>query len=470
MIRRHMMALRIGLMLGDGVTAILVFLGVSVIRFRDGAAAADLWNTLGVDIRVAALIFAATWVTVLWMSGLYRVSVRWRAWTEVRDIARATVVVGALTLSFLFLVKQVDVSRLFLILLFVAQPTITLLGRVALRAVFESSRARGNDPRYMLVAGAGQLAQDFADRVESHPGLGLQIIGHLAAPEERERTVTRPILGSIDEIEEVLHSRVVDEVAVCLPPVAFRYLEPITGLAAGEGKTVRIAVNPVEEILPSGIQEEFDGFLVRSLIHDGQRDAGLMVKRLIDIVGSAIGLLFLSPVLLITALVIRFGEGPPVLFRQTRVGLHGRPFTIYKFRTMVVDAEDRLGEVWHLNERQGAAFKAADDPRMTPIGRFLRKTSIDELPQLWNVLVGSMSLVGPRPPLPGEVAEYDVWHRRRLSMKPGITGLWQVEARHEPDFDRWVEHDLVYIDGWSIWLDVKILLKTIPALVMHGGH
>ncbi len=126
--------------------------------------------------------------------------------------------------------------------------------------------------------------------------------------------------------------------------------------------------------------------------------------------------------------------------------------------------------VRHLNERSRVAFKATNDPRITRMGSWLRKTSIDELPQLWNVLTGSMSLVGPRPPLPSEVVEYDIWHRRRLSMKPGITGLWQVEARHEPDFDRWVEHDLVYIDGWSIWLDVKILLRTVPALLAHGGR
>jgi lipopolysaccharide/colanic/teichoic acid biosynthesis glycosyltransferase len=170
------------------------------------------------------------------------------------------------------------------------------------------------------------------------------------------------------------------------------------------------------------------------------------------------------------ALALAFSDGSPILFRQERVGLHGRPFTMFKFRTMVRDAEEQLDEVLHLNERSGAAFKATDDPRITPVGRFLRRTSIDELPQLWNVLTGSMSLVGPRPPLPREVAEYDIWHRRRLSMKPGITGLWQVEARHEPDFDRWVEHDLIYIDGWSIWLDVKILLRTLPALLTHGGH
>jgi exopolysaccharide biosynthesis polyprenyl glycosylphosphotransferase len=464
-----MMALRIGLMLGDGITAILVFLGASVLRFRDGDVH-QLWSAIGIDLRVAAVVFAVTWVTVLWMSGLYRLTVRWRLWTEVRDIARATLVVVALTLSFLFLVKQVDVSRLFLAFLFLAQPTVTLLGRMALRATFESARRTGRDPRYMLVAGAGQLAQEFADRVESHPGLGLRIIGHLAAPEDRRRTVTRPVLGSLDDIEEILHTRVVDEVAVCLSPIAAHYLEPITGLAAGEGKTVRIPVDPVEEVLPSAVQEEFDGFLVRSLIHDGQREAGLVVKRLIDIVGSAVLLVVLSPLLLGVAVTILVTDRSPILFRQTRVGLQGRPFTIYKFRTMVLDAETRLNEVRHLNERSGAAFKATDDPRITGIGRFLRKTSIDELPQLWNVLTGSMSLVGPRPPLPDEVAKYDVWHRRRLSMKPGITGLWQVEARHEPDFDRWVEHDLVYIDGWSMWLDLKILAKTVPAVFSRGGR
>jgi lipopolysaccharide/colanic/teichoic acid biosynthesis glycosyltransferase len=191
---------------------------------------------------------------------------------------------------------------------------------------------------------------------------------------------------------------------------------------------------------------------------------------MIDIVGATIGLVLLSPVLAATAIASLAQDGAPVLFRQTRIGLHGRPFTMLKFRTMVVDAEQRLDEVLHLNERNGAAFKATNDPRMTRIGRWLRKTSVDELPQLWNVLTGSMSLVGPRPPLPQEVAEYDVWHRRRLSMKPGITGLWQVEARHEPDFDRWVEHDLIYIDGWSIWLDLKILAKTLPALLAHGGR
>jgi lipopolysaccharide/colanic/teichoic acid biosynthesis glycosyltransferase len=170
------------------------------------------------------------------------------------------------------------------------------------------------------------------------------------------------------------------------------------------------------------------------------------------------------------ALWIRAVDGPGVFFRQPRIGLHGRLFKVAKFRTMVRDAEARLVELEEMNEIRGHAFKVTNDPRLSRTGRWLRRTSLDELPQLWNVLLGEMSLVGPRPPLPREVADYDVWHRRRLSMKPGITGLWQVSARREEDFDRWVEIDLDYIDRWSLWLDLKIMLRTIPAMVLHQGR
>jgi exopolysaccharide biosynthesis polyprenyl glycosylphosphotransferase len=463
------MALRIGMMVADGALAAGVFLLIAVLRYEDGDNWA-LWRALGVDLRLAAIIWAVLWVVVMWTSGLYRLNVRWRVWTEMTDVIRATLLVVAITLSALFIFKQPDVSRLFLILLFVAQPTAALLSRLGLRAFFEANRKRGRDPRYMLVAGTGQLAQDFADRVEMHPGLGLQIIGHLAVPNDASSVVSRPVLGSLDAMHDILHARVVDEVAICLPPSANRYLEPIAGMASGEGKTVRVAVDPIEELLPTAVQEEFDGIVVRSIVNDGQREAGLILKRIIDIVGASVGLVLFSPVMLGAAIAVRMSSGAPILFRQQRIGLHGRPFTMLKFRSMAVDAEERLDEVKHLNERSGVTFKAENDPRMTPIGRWLRRTSIDELPQFWNVLTGSMSLVGPRPPLPHEVEAYDVWHRRRLSMKPGITGLWQVEARHEPDFDRWVEHDLVYIDGWSIWLDLKILAKTLPAILAHGGR
>jgi lipopolysaccharide/colanic/teichoic acid biosynthesis glycosyltransferase len=177
-----------------------------------------------------------------------------------------------------------------------------------------------------------------------------------------------------------------------------------------------------------------------------------------------------SPLMLAVGLYLRQSEGSPVLFRQTRMGLNGRPFQVVKFRTMIPGAHKQVTELAELNEVRGSAFKITDDPRLTRTGSFLRRTSIDELPQLWNVLRGEMSLVGPRPPLPDEVAGYDVWHRRRLSMKPGITGLWQVSERANPDFDRWVERDLEYIDRWSLWLDVKIMARTVPAVVHQQGR
>ncbi len=188
--------------------------------------------------------------------------------------------------------------------------------------------------------------------------------------------------------------------AACLAPEVASLLEPIANLAADEGKTVRIPVAPSEGGIRNAREEEFEGLVVRSLVHDSQREVGFAIKRLIDVVGGVVGLVVLSPVFLVTAILIRVRDGSPVIFRQTRVGLHGRPFTILKFRTMAPDAEERLEEVAHLNELEGAAFKASNDPRMSPLGRRLRKLSIDELPQLWNVLRGEMSLVGPRPAAP----------------------------------------------------------------------
>jgi len=189
----------------------------------------------------------------------------------------------------------------------------------------------------------------------------------------------------------------------------------------------------------------------------------LGVKRALDLLVSATTMIVLTPLFAAVAVAIALDDGGPILFRQRRVGLHGRLFQVLKFRSMAIDAEARRAALMDRNVINGQAFKVADDPRITRVGRFLRRTSIDELPQIWNVLLGQMSLVGPRPPLPAEVAGYDQWHRRRLSMKPGITGLWQVRGRTDPDFDHWVASDLEYIDRWSLWLDLRILVQTVPA-------
>jgi exopolysaccharide biosynthesis polyprenyl glycosylphosphotransferase len=475
------------MLLADGLSAFLVFVSVSYLRFEEIDPTA-VWY-VGVDIPIAATIFAFIWVGVLWTLGLYRLRVRWSLLTEARDIARATLVVVGLTLSILFILHEDDVSRIFLAILLVTQPAVTLAGRAILRLWFDALRRRGRNTTYMLVVGTGSLAQAFADSVEGHTALGVRVVGHLTVPVQRrrskdapdssqgqglvqdvERSVSRPILGSIEQMGDIFRSRIIDEVAVCLPAASAGYLEPIIARAADEGKTVRVPSDPAAEVLAFAVSEEFEGHLVRSVIHDSQRDAELVVKRLIDIVGAAAALLVLSPLLLVTALSIRLKDGSPILFRQTRIGRHGRAFTIYKFRTMVSNAEDRYGEVAAKSDTLGAAFKMHDDPRVTKLGRFLRQTSIDELPQLINVLRGEMSLVGPRPAPPREVESYDIWHRRRLSMRPGITGLWQVESRMDHHFDERAQLDLRYIDHWTLWMDMRILLRTIPAVLQARGR
>ncbi len=387
------MALRLGLMAADAASATIVFLLVSLVRFGDGQWLA-IWQGFGVDIRLAAVLFGIGWVVALWYHGLYRLRARWRLQTEALDILRATIVVVALALSALFVLKQVDVSRLFLLTLFVVQPLVAFAGRATLRAGFGRLRRRGYNTRFMLVVGTGRLAQDFADRVERRGVLGIRVIGHVSVPGESPRVVTRPIVGVVDDIATIFHSIIVDEVAVCLEHGSAAYLEPVIRLAADEGKTVRVPIDPLGGALAGASEEEFEGMVIRSLAHDGQRELGFAVKRLIDLGGAMIGLVLLSPLLLVVGAWMRLGDGPPVLFRQTRIGLHGRPFTIIKFRTMAPDAENRLDEVAHLNERSAVAFKATNDPRITRLGRTLRRSSIDELPQLWNVLVGQMSLAG----------------------------------------------------------------------------
>jgi exopolysaccharide biosynthesis polyprenyl glycosylphosphotransferase len=369
----------------------------------------------------------------------------------------------------LFLTHQDAVSRVFLAALFLTQPAVTLGGRALLRFWFEILRRRGRNTTYMLVVGTGRLAQEFADRVEGHRGLGMRVVGHLAVDSESP-LVSRPVLGSVDDLGAVFRAMTVDEVAICLSPGVATQLEPIVSVAAEEGKTVRVPSDPQDELLGHALVEDFDGLVVRSVIHDGHRDLELALKRVLDIVGATLALVVLSPLLVITAVAIRTRDGSPILFRQIRIGRHGRPFTIYKFRTMEPDAEQHFSEVFASSDTKGAAFKMRDDPRVTPLGRFLRASSVDELPQLINVLRGEMSLVGPRPAPPREVDQYDMWHRRRLSMRPGMTGLWQIKTRLDDHFDDRAELDLQYIDQWTFWRDLTILARTVPSVLIARGR
>jgi exopolysaccharide biosynthesis polyprenyl glycosylphosphotransferase len=367
-----------------------------------------------------------------------------------------------LTLSLLFIFRLPDISRSYLLGLFPAQWALALATRLGLRIAFERMRAGGYNLRYVLMVGAGPRAQAFAAKLEDHRELGLRVLGFI---DDQAFDLPRGWrqLGGLTEIERLLHSEVIDEVAVCLPFSQWDLMNAIAHICEEEGKIVRVPVDMLDRTFAAGRVEELDGTPVYSLVSGPDRIAAFVVKRVFDVAVAAVSIVALSPVFLGVALAIRLREGPPILFRQVRVGLHGRRFEVLKFRTMAVDAEARYDEVAASSDTQGAAFKMTNDPRVTLTGQFLRRTSLDELPQLWNVLRGEMSLVGPRPAPPREVDAYDLWHRRRLSMKPGITGLWQVTARRSEQFDDRAQLDLSYIDRWSLWLDLKILARTIPA-------
>jgi exopolysaccharide biosynthesis polyprenyl glycosylphosphotransferase len=463
LIRRYITALRLTLMGADAATAVLVFTAVSVWRFGPGWIRS--WDQAGLPALAAMSAWSAGWVAVLWLHGLYRLRKHWSARADVADLLRATTLLGLVVFGGLFVVHLPDVSRLLLVALFVAQLGVALASRLVARVVLSAARRHGLNRHYVLIVGTSAAAVAFRRALRDHPQLGLHVMGHLGRPPVRRR-LDRPVLGDIQDIERVLHEHVVDEVAICLPLAEWPRVEAIARICADEGKVVRIpsaSENPPR--IAGASVETFDGLTIQSIVYGPDRILSLLGKRLIDLVAAAVALVLLSPLLLGVAAAIRLLDGPPVLFRQRRVGLHGREFSIVKFRTMVPDAEERLEELLEHNEIAGPAFKLSADPRISKIGRWLRRTSLDELPQLWNVLRGDMSLVGPRPPLPGEVTRYDVWHRRRLAMKPGITGLWQVSARRAEQFDRWVSLDLDYIDRWSLWLDFKILARTIPAML-----
>jgi exopolysaccharide biosynthesis polyprenyl glycosylphosphotransferase len=468
MIRRYLAILRFALMSADVLSAVALFTFLVFIRFE--VLEPDAHWDLAIGAGTLAVAYGIAWAGCLWLLGLYRLRTHVTFRGEAFGILRATILAGLAMFSLFFLLRLDDVSRLFLLLLLGSQPLLTIASRFALRQLLRSMRRRGLMTRQMLIVGAGPEARAFADEVKAHRDLGLEVIGHLSGPRDPAGAVRLPVLGTIDDIDDVLHGSVVDEVALCLSPEDWEYVEPVTRICEDEGKIVRVSMRALGGMLSGGQYEELGNTPIVTFLYGPDRLIGLALKRVFDIAASATAIVVLSPLLLGVALWIRLADGPPAVFSQRRVGLHGRPFTCFKFRTMVPDAEELFDDIAHLSEIEGPAFKMEDDPRITSVGRFLRRTSLDELPQLVNVLRGEMSIVGPRPAPPREVARYSIWHRRRLMMRPGLTGYWQVVARSDESFDRRAELDLQYIDRWSLWMDVKIILRTIPAIVSQPGR
>jgi exopolysaccharide biosynthesis polyprenyl glycosylphosphotransferase len=273
----------------------------------------------------------------------------------------------------------------------------------------------------------------------------------------------------LDDLRALLASHVIDEIHFAVDSAVFPALEPFFRLCQEEGVCCRIVVDFFPQASGYMDLEKLGDRPLLTFSGAPANEILLWAKRGIDIVLALAGLILLSPIILLAAILIKATSHGPLIFRQTRCGLNGRTFTLYKFRSMVQDAESRLEEVVHLNERDTIVMKIRRDPRLTPVGRWLRKFSIDELPQLLNVLRGDMSLVGPRPAIPTEVAQYQRWQRRRLRMRPGLTCLWALRGRDKVDFESWMRLDLQYIDTWSLGLDARIILLTIPQVLSGRG-
>jgi exopolysaccharide biosynthesis polyprenyl glycosylphosphotransferase len=347
-----------------------------------------------------------------------------------------------------------------------------VIEKAAFIIFFRDLRQKGFNFRNILIVGSGTKAQKLIREIKHHGELGLKVVGIV---DEYGNEIGKDVgdckvLGGIDDIPEILKKHAIDQVIFIVPHFKLDSIEGSILHCETIGVTVSLAVDFFELQFTKGKESSLLGLPLITFESTPDKIWQLLAKRLIDVVVSAIGLWVIFPFYLLIAAVIKMTSKGPVYFVQKRCGIQGRRFDLYKFRTMEKGAEAKLQQLLSLNEMRGPAFKLKNDPRVTKVGKILRKTSLDELPQLWNVLRGEMSLVGPRPPLPKEVEKYDHWHRRRLSMRPGITCLWQISGRNDiTDFDKWMKLDLEYIDNWSLGLDLKILLKTIPVVVFGVG-
>jgi exopolysaccharide biosynthesis polyprenyl glycosylphosphotransferase len=388
--------------------------------------------------------------------------------------AAKMVVLGLIGLNAaLYFVRADYISRAFVLTIAAVNFALLAAGRLALLGGSRRLREKFQRFHYCLIVGLGQNARELAALIEQCEPLGMRLIGFVNPGTESSAKVSGlksqyPVFALAD-VYGILQNHVVDELLFAVGNDQLESLEGLIDRCHKEGIRTRVDLGFFPRTFPRVHLENLRHIPLLTLGSTPNNEFALFAKRTCDLILSALALIVLSPFLLIVAILVRLTSPGPILYRQTRCGLNGRRFTLYKFRSMVANADQLRRELEVFNEIEGPAFKMKNDPRCTPAGRWLRKFSLDELPQLWNVLMGDMSFVGPRPPLPQEVERYAPWQRRRLRMRPGLTCLWTLEGRNRLSFDRLVQFDLAYIDNWSLWLDLKIFLKTIPHVASGRG-
>lgn len=468
----------------DVSLVVFAFLTASVISLhqRDANFSFNLSRLLRMQVSVYNLLafglMLLSWHLVfeaLHLHGSKRLS---RKWQETVDVLRATTLGNIIIASFLFLLHASLLTPTFVVALWLLTTALTVASRLSLRKALSTLRSRGRNSRNMIIVGANKRAVEFVRKIQASPELGYRIIGFADQPDFAPEVLVNSgytVVCDLDSLPDFLRTNVVDEVIMALPMRSFySYASDVATQCEQQGIIIRAITSLFDMKLGRTRAVEFEGEYVithsHSMVDDGW---GMIVKRALDLMLSFTLLIVLAPLLVVIALAIKLTSPGPVLFMQERLGLNKRMFRIYKFRTMKANAEEMMKQIEHLNEVAGPVFKIRNDPRITKVGKFLRKTSLDELPQLFNVLTGDMSLVGPRPLA---VRDYQLmtqgcedWQRCRFSVKPGVTCLWQVNGRNSIPFHKWMELDMEYIQNWSLWLDLRIIFRTIPVVLRGSG-
>ncbi len=451
----------------DILATVLSFLGAYLIR--------EIW--IGgtpplVDYLALLPVIPLLWIFLLTFFRAYDPPRTLTFGKIVRSVTNAVLVGLTLLLAIIFVLKLQFVSRIF-VFTFGALNCLTLLSiRVGWLWHFRYSARRDGQKYRILIVGTGNRARRLAETLGRQSPWGCEIVGFLDNNVQRvgERINGARVLGTIGEITGILKASVVDEVILAIPRGMIGDTEKIVRACEEEGVKVRLMADLFEVPVKRLMLDELDEIPLLTFDPVAHDESKLLVKRVLDAVAAGVLLVILSPLMALIAMAIRLDSRGPALFTQTRVGLNKRTFLVIKFRTMHPDAEWQQEGIEHLNEAQGPVFKIRNDPRVTRVGRFLRHSSLDELPQLLNILVGDMSLVGPRPLPLRDVNLFDRGvQRKRFSVKPGLTCLWQISGRSSLPFSEWLRLDLSYIDNWSLSLDLKILLKTIPAVLRGTG-
>jgi exopolysaccharide biosynthesis polyprenyl glycosylphosphotransferase len=409
-------------------------------------------------------------ILIFTLRGLYKIRLTGTWFRQVWTIVSSTTLGLAFLITYYFIFQPISNSRLLVPFVWATAILILCFARLIVSSIMGILYRLGLGETRLLVVGSGRLGKMIMQHIVANPNLGYSIVGFLHDMNEPPSDFGRfKMLGTLDDLGMVIRSMQIDEVIIALPSYLHQQSIRSVRLCERLGTSFKLVPDLYELSLSRIDMEAIEGIPLIGIKQVSINSLQGFVTRVVDIIVALLILIIGFPLWFCIAVAVAISSPGGIFYKQTRVGLAGRPFKVYKFRSMYKDADARLADLMALNEAQGPLFKIRDDPRITQIGRFLRHTSFDEIPQLFNVIKGEMSLVGPRPALPQEVAQFDELQRERLSVKPGMTGLWQIRGRSDISFDEGVLMDLYYIENWSLRLYFQTLIRTIPVVLFGRG-